>query len=85
MSKVKMNLGGRPVEVEKMDFVPIAEQWSTYRLEDGTIFKMKLIVSDVFKLPTPDPVTGFPQLMVRSSSVMSVEPLETEPSKKGVQ
>jgi len=48
--KIKMNLGGNAIEAEKMEFKPIEENWSLYRLEDGTVVKIKLIVSDVFKL-----------------------------------
>lgn len=73
--KIKMNLGGNVVEAEKMEFKPIEENWSLYRLEDGTVVRIKLIVSDVFKLPGNDPLTGMPQLLVKSTNVMSVEPL----------
>ena len=76
MQKVKMNLGGRMMEAERMSFKPMDEPWSLYRLEDGSIVKLKLVVSDVYKLPVPDPVTGFPQIIVRSSNVMSYEPPE---------
>jgi len=85
MKKVKMNLGGQAVEAQAMEFTPVEEQWSRYRLEDGTIVKLKLVVSDVFKLPAPDPVTGLPQLMVRSSNIISVEPPEPPLSKREVQ
>ena len=82
--KLKMNIGGQVVEAEKIECKPIEEPWSIYRLEDGTIVKLKLVVSDVFKLPHPDPLTGLPQLMVRSSNVISVEPPEPPLSKKEV-
>jgi hypothetical protein len=72
--KIKMNLGGQTVEADKVDFKAIEEAWSFYRLDDGTIVKLKVVVSDVFKLPTPDPLTGLPQLIVKSSNIMSVEP-----------
>lgn len=72
--KIKMNFGGQVVEAEKMDFTPLQENWSTYKLDDGTIVKLKLIVSDVFKLPQTDPLTGLPQLLVKSTNVVSVEP-----------
>ena len=72
--KIKMNLGGNVIEAEKMEFKQIEENWSLYKLEDGTIVKIKLIVSDVFKLPGNDPLTGMPQLLVKSTNVMSVEP-----------
>ena len=73
--KIKLNLGGTPVEAEKLQVVhTIEERWSTYKLEDGSILKIKLVVSDVFKLPEPDPLTGLPQFLVKSSNVMTVEP-----------
>ena len=74
MQKIKLNLGGRAVEAEKMDFKPIDdENWSLYRLEDGTVVKLRLIVSEIFKLPGADPLTGMPQFLVKSSNVMAVE------------
>lgn len=83
--KVKMNIGGQVVEVEKMPFRQVGDEpWTHYRLDDGTIVKLKLVVSDIFRLPQPDPVTGLPQLIVRSGSVMSVEPPEPPPAKREV-
>jgi hypothetical protein len=76
MQKVKMNLGGRVVEAERMTFKAMDEPWSLYRLEDGSLVKLKSVVSEVFKLPIADPVTGFPQIIVRSSNIISVEPPE---------
>jgi hypothetical protein len=84
MRKVKLNLGAQVVEAEKMDFKTLEEPWSLYRLEDGTTIKLKLVISDVFKLPGTDPVTGMPQIIVRSSNVMSVEPPESSLSKHEV-
>ena len=71
---MKLNLGGKAVEAEKMDFKPIDENWSRYRLEDGTVVKIRLIVSEFFKLPGADPLTGMPQFLAKSSNVMAVEP-----------
>ena len=71
---MKLNLGGEAVEAEKMDFKPIDENWSLYRLEDGTVVKLRLIVSEIFKLPGADPLTGMPQFLAKSSNVMAVEP-----------
>jgi len=85
MKKERINLGGRPVEAERMEVKATEEHWSTYRLEDGNIIKLKLVVSDVWKLPTPDPVTGLPTFIVKSSNIMSVEPPEPSLSKREVQ
>ena len=83
MKKMKLNLGGKAVEAEKMDFKPIDENWSLYRLEDGTVVKLRLIVSEIFKLPGADPLTGMPQFLAKSSNVMAVEP-PTSSITKGV-
>jgi hypothetical protein len=72
MQKVRMNLGGQSVEAEKMEFKPLEEEWSRYKLEDGTVVKVKAV--DIFKLTVNDPVTGLPQVLVRSGNVISVEP-----------
>ena len=85
MKRVKMNVGGQTVEAEKMAFNAIEEPWSLYRLEDGTTFRMKPVVMDVFRLPTKDPVTGLPQLMVQSANVISVEPPDEPLSKRDIQ
>lgn len=74
MAKVQVNINGALVDVEKMDFTSIDEPWSTYRLADGTTVKMKLVVTDILKMPGRDPVTGQDQFMIRSSNVAAVEP-----------
>ena len=85
MKKVKVNVAGQQVEAEMAAFKPVDEPWSVYRLEDGTTFKMKLVVSDVLKLPSQDPVTGLPQLIVRSSNIISVEPPDVPIPKRELQ
>ena len=76
MKKLRMNISGETVEAESMTVKSIEEPWSIYKLDDGNVIKLKVVVSDVFKLPTPDTVTGLPQYLVRSSNIMSVEPPE---------
>ena len=72
---VRLNLGGKTVNAEKMDFKTLDEAWSSYRLEDGTVLKVKVIASEVYKLPDADPLTGAPQFLMKSSNVMAVEPI----------
>src|ERR1700731_2914928 len=85
MKTVKMNLGGQTVEAESMTYRPLNEPWSSYQLDDGSIIKLRLVLSDVFKLPTPDSLTGLPQYIIRSSNVMSVEPPEVVTLKREIQ
>ena len=72
--KTRLTLGDKIIEAEKMDFKPIDESWSLYRLEDGTIIKLRLIVSEIYKLPGVDPVTRMPLFLAKSSNVMAVDP-----------
>jgi hypothetical protein len=67
MKTVKINLGGQTVEAESMTYRPLNEPWSSYQLDDGSIIKLRLVLSDVFKLPSPDPLTGLPQYIIRSA------------------
>lgn len=85
MKKVKINIGARTVEGESMVFKATEEPWTIYKLEDGSIIKLKPVVSDIFKLPDKDPVTGLPQYMIRSSNIVSVEPPDTPLSKQEIQ
>ena len=72
---VKLNLGDRVVDAERMDFKILDEAWSSYRLEDGNVVKIKVVASEVYKLPDADPLTGAPQFLLKSSNVMAVEPI----------
>ena len=79
--KINLNLGDKVVEAEKIDFNPIAENWSLYRLEDGSVVRLRLVVSEIFKLPGSDPVTGMPQYLAKSTNIMAVEPPSSSTTK----
>lgn len=77
---VKLNIGGQKVDAEKMDFNTLSDAWSSIRLEDGTVIKIKVVASEVYRIPGVDPLTGAPQFLVKSSNVLSVEPLSNPSS-----
>lgn len=85
MKKVKMNIGGKMVEGESMTFKATEEPWTIYKLDDGSIIKLRPVVSDIFRLAVKDPVTGLPQYMIRASNVVSVEPPDVPLSKQEIQ
>lgn len=72
--KITTTVNGTRVEIEKMEFTPVTEAWTCYRLDDGIVVKMRLIVTEIFKMPEVDALTGLPQFIVKSSTVMSVDP-----------
>ena len=79
---VQLTIGGNKVDAEKMDFKTLDDAWSVIRLEDGTVIKIKVVPSEVYKLPAVDELTGVPMFVVKSSNVMSVEPQSTSSSSK---
>ena len=79
---VKLNVDGKSVDAEKMDFNTLCDAWSSIRLEDGTVIKIKVVASEVYKLPGVDSMTGASQFLVKSTNVLSVEPPSTLSSSK---
>ena len=79
--KMNLKLGDRGISAEKVEFNPITENWSLYRLEDGSVVRLRLIVSEIFKLPGSDPVTGMPQYLAKSTNIMAVEPARSSMTK----
>ena len=80
MSKVKVTIGDKTLEGEQVAFETTSEPWSSYRLADGNVVKMKLVVAAVIRLPDKDPVTGLPQYLINSTNVVSIEPSASKSS-----
>jgi len=64
---------GEYVEAEQLKFDAIREDWNIYRLEDGKILKVKLVVTEVYKLDEIDETTGRNNYLIRSTNVISIE------------
>ena len=47
----KIPYGGGEVDATEVDFQTRKEDWNEYQLMDGTAIKMKLVVSEIFKVP----------------------------------
>ncbi len=62
-----------PEDIEKAEDVEILEEkdhWNTYKLKDGSLIKMKLIVSGVKRLTTKWQPDGNPIYLVNSQNVL---------------
>jgi len=69
---VKLSLpDGRIVEAEEVNFEPIREDWNIYKLEDGRILKVKLVLVKVYKTSEKDPITGEPIYIVTSTNIVT--------------
>ena len=75
-NKVKLNLGGKEVWGELIPVQDAKEGWSQYLLADGSIVKMKVVVTDVFRVENEYDAEGNPIYYVKSSNVVSVNASE---------
>lgn len=46
---MKVNMGDKVVEGARMDFAAVIETWNEYHLEDGTIIRMKTVLTRVVR------------------------------------
>ena len=63
--------GGNKVEGKPEPFTIITENWSEYKLEDGTILRVRVAASEIYRLPGIDPVTGNQNFLIKSTNVMA--------------
>jgi len=68
----KIPYKGREVDAIEVDFQTRKEDWNEYQLMDGSTIKMKLVVSDIFRVPDEWDNEGNPVYVVRSNNVLVV-------------
>ena len=67
---------GETINAERMNFKRATEEWNEYSLDDGTLVRIKLVATSIFRWNEPHPTTGEARFTVRSNNVVSVEPPE---------
>ena len=72
---MKVLFQGKHVEGDRVSFVPVEEPWTKHKLSDGTIIRMKLVVSDVIRLHANQPGEE-PHYIVKSSNILAIDPPE---------
>jgi hypothetical protein len=73
---------GRIVDATDLDFEPISEPWASYRLDDGTVIKARLVVNKVVRMDEWDPITGEPMYNVSHQIVVRATQVSAELRKK---
>jgi len=77
----KVPYQGTIVEGVEMDFKTIKEDWNEYQLGDGSIIRMKVVVTNIVRLEDKYDNVGNPIYVVKSSNVLTVS--APEKLKKG--
>ena len=67
----KFVLNGVEMKGEAVRFEMVEEPWTKYKLPDGTVLRLKLVVTDVIRLPGAP--AGEQQYAVRSGNIMAVD------------
>ena len=70
--KKQIQYKGQTVTGQSLSFEPSAEPWNQYRLEDGTIIKMKNVLMEVTRLDQFDD-KGNPIYQFAAQQIVSVE------------
>jgi hypothetical protein len=65
---------GQELNGEQLQFKVKTEGFSEYELSDGNTLKIRLVVAEVYCLDTKDPLTGRPNYVIKSTSIISVIP-----------
>lgn len=68
---------GREVDATVLSFNPSAEYWTEVLVDDGTVIKLKLVVTDVYRVDGAYDADDNPVYVVRSTNIVRVDPPES--------
>jgi len=76
MRKIKIRMGDRTVDATVIDVNSSQEQWNQYLLSDGTLLKLKVVVTEVVRVDGEYDQEGNPVYYVKSTNILAVNPPE---------
>ena len=68
--------GQGQVDVTEVGFRSDGEYWNEYLLDDGTVARLKLVVTSVYRVDGQVDPKGQPAYIIESSNVMSISASE---------
>ena len=72
----KFQLGDRTLDVIEMPISGTTEHWNEYLLHDGSVVKLKTVVTEILKVDGEFDAEGNPQYVLKSTQIVSVSPSE---------
>jgi hypothetical protein len=69
---VRVPFEGKTVEGVDLDFKALKEEWNEYQVNDGSIIRMKVVVTNIAKIIDRYDTDGNPIYVVKSSNVLTV-------------
>ncbi len=61
-----------PVDADELGFRPLNEPWTEYLLDDGTVVRLKLVVTAAYRLEDQYDTEGNPVYVLTSTNVLKV-------------
>lgn len=84
MAKKTVNLAGKQVEGEAINFKALEEPWCVYECEDGTEIRMKLVLSEIVRIKDAFGPEGDPIYTLKSTNIVATQvPDELRQKPKG--
>ncbi len=74
--KIKINFNGQQVDAESVDATQSNERWNEYLLDDGTLLKIKAVLTNVYRVDGQYDGEGNPIYVIQSTNVISVNAQE---------
>ena len=71
--KIAVKPNEPPKEAELVDVTTSSEPWSNYLLADGTTVRMKVVLSEVWRLIDEYDKDGNPMYVLQSAGIMSIQ------------
>ena len=69
--KIKINFNGQQVDAQSVDVTQSSEKWNEHLLDDGTILKLKAVLTNVYRVDGQYDAEGNPVYMIQSTNVIS--------------
>ena len=73
----KINFQGRDVDATEVEFQTRKEDWNEYQLMDGSVIKMKLVVSEILRIEGVYDAEGNPAYYIKSATIPVVNAPDT--------
>lgn len=70
--KITMGPGGPSKDAELVDVQQSSEQWNQYLLGDGSVIRLKVVVTEVWRILDEYDQEGNPAYVVRSRNVLTI-------------
>ena len=64
------------VDATELGFRATGEHWSEYLLDDGTVARLKLVATNVYRLDGQRDAKGQPVYVIESTNVVSISAVE---------